>query len=290
MSAPNDDVYRPSDRELLKGAIRQLAAQTGLGVIFAGLVNHSELVITEFVGTTTQGLKNLNVQPGEGVGGRALRNARPVGVSDYFDSDRITHHHDQAVRIEGLRSMVALPVLVDGRGRSILYAATRDRSPIGERLVTELNAGAVQISRELQIRDEVDHRVAILRVVGSLAAEPIDRDLIEVVRLAHAELLSVARITADPELAERILAVTARLVGTASVTGAASRADAPRLTPRETDVLAQVALGCSYAEVGKRLALQSVTVKSYMQAIMAKLDAHSRIEAVIVARRFHLLP
>ena len=40
MSAPNDDVYRPSDRELLKGAIRQLAAQTGLGVIFAGLVNH----------------------------------------------------------------------------------------------------------------------------------------------------------------------------------------------------------------------------------------------------------
>ncbi|TFD53987.1 GAF domain-containing protein [Cryobacterium frigoriphilum] len=291
MTEPNDDVYRPSDRELLKGAIRQLAAQTGLGVIFAGLVNHSELVITEFVGTTTQGLKNLNVQPGEGVGGRALRHARPVGVSDYFDSDRITHHHDQAVRIEGLRSMVALPVLVDGRGRSILYAATRDRSPIGERLVTELGIGALQISRELQIRDEVDHRVAILRVVGSLAAEPIDRDLIEVVRLAHAELLSVASITADPALAERILAVTARLVGTASASGStSSTTDVPRLTPRETDVLAQVALGCSYAEVGKRLALQSVTVKSYMQAIMAKFNAHSRSEAVLVARRFHLLP
>ncbi|SDN78864.1 GAF domain-containing protein [Cryobacterium flavum] len=285
MHAANDDVYRPSDRDLLKGAIRQLAAQTGIAVIFAGLVNHGELVITEFVGTTTQGLKNLNVQPGEGVGGRALHQSRPVGVADYFDSHRITHHHDQAVRIDGLRTMVALPVLVDGRGRSILYAATRDRTSFGERTVGELNAGGERIARELQIRDEVDHRVAILKVVGSLAAEPLDRDLIEVVRLAHAELLSVASITSDPDLSARILAVTARLVGSAS-----APADVPHLTPRETDVLAQVALGCSYEEVGNRLALQAVTVKGYMQAIMAKLNAHSRTEAVRIARAFRLLP
>jgi hypothetical protein len=169
-----------------------------------------------FVGTTTPGLTNLTVQPGEGV---------------------------------------------DGRRRSILYAATRARSPIGDRLVTELNAGAPRISRERQIRDEVDRRVAILRVVGGLASEPIDRDLIEVVRLAHAEPLSVARITADPELAARILAVTARLVRTTSVAGAAlSTADALRLTPRGTAVLAQVTLGCSYAEVGKRLALEKTLV------------------------------
>ena len=150
MSALNDDVYRPCDRELRTGTIHQLAAETGLGVIFADLVNRSELVIIEFVGTTTPGLKNLTVQTGEGV---------------------------------------------DGRGQSILYAATRTRSPIGDRLVTELNAGAPRISRERQIRDEVDRRVAILR-----------------------------------------------------------------LTPRGTAVLAQVTLGCSYAEVGKRLALEKTLV------------------------------
>lgn len=285
MTAANDDVCRPSDRDLLKGAIRQLAAQTGIEVIFAGLVDHGELVITEFVGTTTQGLRNLNVQPGEGVGGRALHQSRAAFVADYFDSHHITHHHDEAVRIEGLHTMVALPVLVAGRGRSILYAATRDRTSFGERTVNELNAGGARIARELQIRDEVDHRVAILKVVGSLAAEPLDRDLIEVVRLAHAELLSVASCTNDPDLAARILAVTARLVGSAS-----APADVPHLTPRETDVLAQVALGCSYAEVGNRLALQAVTVKGYMQAIMAKLNAHSRTEAVRIARGFRLLP
>jgi hypothetical protein len=50
MSALNDDVYRPCGRELRKGTIHQLAAETGLGVIFADLVNRSELVIIEFVG------------------------------------------------------------------------------------------------------------------------------------------------------------------------------------------------------------------------------------------------
>ncbi|WP_426986693.1 response regulator transcription factor [Pseudarthrobacter sp. Y6] len=285
MTGHNNDVYRPSDRDLLRRAIRETAARTRSGVFFAGLVNRTELTITEFFGTTTHGLKNLSVQPGEGVGGRALSQARTIGVADYFDSDSITHHHDEAVRIEGLRTMVALPILVDSRARCILYAATRERTSIGEYVVDELSAGALRISRELAIRDEVDHRVSILRVVHSLAAEPRDRDLLEIVRLAHAELLSVARITDDPELAQRILAVTARLEGSD-----AAPAGAPRLTRRETDVLAQVALGCSYAEAGKRLSLKAVTVKSYMQSIMTKLDVHGRTEAVVAARGFRLLP
>ncbi|MEV7134616.1 GAF domain-containing protein [Arthrobacter sp. NPDC093128] len=166
----------------MKLAIRETAARTGSAVYFAGLVNRTELTITEFFGTATHGLKNLSVQPGEGVGGRALSQARTVWVADYFDSDSITHHHDDAVRIEGLRTMVALPILVDGRARCILYAATRERTSIGECVVTELSASASRISRELAIRDEVDHRVSILRVVQSLAAEPPDRNLIAVRR------------------------------------------------------------------------------------------------------------
>lgn len=280
-----DDVYRPSDRDLLKRSIRETAARTGGGVFFAGLVNRTDLTITEFFGTSTHGLKNLKVQPGEGIGGRALAQARPVGVADYLQSDRITHHHDEAVRIEGLRAMAAVPVLVGGQTRCILYAATRGRTPIGDWVVSELSADSAKISRELAIRDEVDQRVAILRVADSVVEEPPDRDLVEAVRLAHAELLSVACMMDDPELARRILAVTAQLAGPG-----AAPAGSSRFTRRETDVLAQVALGCSYAETGKRLSLKEVTVKSYMQSIMAKLGVHSRMEAVVVARRLRLLP
>jgi hypothetical protein len=36
--------------------------------------------------------------------------------------------------------------------------------------------------------------------------------------------------------------------------------------------------------------LKAVTVKSYVQSIVAKLDVHSRAEAVLAARRLRLFP
>ena len=75
------------------------------------------------------------------MGGRALSQASTVGVADYFDADSITHHHDDAVRIGGPRTLVALPILVDGRAWCIHYAATRERTSTRECVVTELSAG-----------------------------------------------------------------------------------------------------------------------------------------------------
>ena len=62
------------------------------------------------------------------------------------------------------------------------------------------------------------------------------------------------------------------------------------LTPREVDVLSQVALGCTNIEAGQRLSLRPETVKSYLRSAMGKLDASSRHEAVVTARRLGLLP
>jgi hypothetical protein len=47
--------------------------------------------------------------------------------------------------------------------------------------------------------------------------------------------------------------------------------DDAHLTPRELDVLAQVALGCSNAEAAQRLSLKPETVKSYLRSAAAKL-------------------
>ncbi|NUQ96456.1 MAG: hypothetical protein HOY79_07785 [Streptomyces sp.] len=44
----------------------------------------------------------------------------------------------------------------------------------------------------------------------------------------------------------------------------------PRLTPRELDVLAQVALGCNNAETGLGPSLLPETVKSYLRSAMRK--------------------
>ncbi len=56
------------------------------------------------------------------------------------------------------------------------------------------------------------------------------------------------------------------------------------LTPRETDVLAQVALGRTNKQVARALSLSEKTVKHYMSSVMNKLQVKSRLEAAIYYR------
>lgn len=62
------------------------------------------------------------------------------------------------------------------------------------------------------------------------------------------------------------------------------------LSEREVDVLAHAATGLANGEIAVALGLSPETVKSYLRSALAKLGAHSRREAVEVARRDGLLP
>ncbi|UQN15509.1 response regulator [Gulosibacter sp. ACHW.36C] len=73
-----------------------------------------------------------------------------------------------------------------------------------------------------------------------------------------------------------------RLVGTL-------RAPRIHLTPREADVLAQLATGATNQTIGERLHLSPTTVKSHLAAIYGKLGVSSRTAAVSRARDQGLL-
>ena len=55
------------------------------------------------------------------------------------------------------------------------------------------------------------------------------------------------------------------------------------LTPREIDVLRLVAAGNANKEIGARLSLTEVTIKSHVKNILAKLGASDRTHAVTIA-------
>jgi DNA-binding NarL/FixJ family response regulator len=54
-----------------------------------------------------------------------------------------------------------------------------------------------------------------------------------------------------------------------------------RLTPRETDVLDQLARGFLYKEIEENLHISSGTLRSYIANVYEKLHVHSRTEAVV---------
>jgi len=66
--------------------------------------------------------------------------------------------------------------------------------------------------------------------------------------------------------------------------------DAPdRFTLREIEILRLIAEGLINREIAERLCLSENTVKTYIQGLYQKLDAHNRIEAVMRATKWGLL-
>ncbi len=61
------------------------------------------------------------------------------------------------------------------------------------------------------------------------------------------------------------------------------------LTPREQEVLEWLAEGLSNRQIAKRLSISEHTVKFHIGAVLAKLDASSRTEAVVRGARAGLL-
>ena len=57
--------------------------------------------------------------------------------------------------------------------------------------------------------------------------------------------------------------------------------DLPKLTPRENDVLNQLAKGFRYKEIVDNLGISAGTLHSYISSIYEKLHVHSRTEAVV---------
>jgi DNA-binding CsgD family transcriptional regulator len=283
---------RPDDRDALRAAVREVRAGSGMSVVFGGEVHPGPTApsvrLTELLGMRTGLLRDLEVQVGAGLGGRVLAEGRPAGVEDYGVARDITHEYDGPVLAEGLCTVAAVPVLVDGRPRAVVYAASRERGSLGDRVKDALTRASRRMAGELWIRDEVDRRLAMLQAEAAAGPDRLhDVASLEEVRAVHSDLRLLAQELPDEALRARVHAACNRLAALGQPAGGTP---AVRLSAREVDVLAQVALGCSNAETARRLSVRPETVKSYLSAAMGKLDAHTRHEAVVRARRLSLLP
>ncbi|MEU5918437.1 helix-turn-helix transcriptional regulator [Streptomyces sp. NPDC047141] len=265
----------------LRTALSRLKRAGGLPVVFGGLLQEGAagrtMRIAELSGAATPALRGLTISAGSGLGGKCLALSRPCAVTDYPASRHITHEYDVPVSAEGLRSVIAVPVVVRRKVRGVLYGALRESLPLGDRVFDAAMAAARDVEQALAVRDEV----------RQLLAPPAPGPSWEEVRQAYGELRELAPKVVDPALRERLLAVCGRLE---SASGAAPAVPRVGLTPRETDVLAAVASGATNATAAARLGLRPETVKGYLRSAMRKLGAHTRLEAVVTARRAGVLP
>ncbi|GAB2715778.1 response regulator transcription factor [Streptomyces bullii] len=271
-----------ADRVEIRNALLRLRRSTGLPVAFGGLLEagRQQIRISELDGTATRALSSLAVTSGNGLGGKAVALARPCVVTDYSSSRQISHEYDAPVAAEGLRSVLAVPVVVRHRVRGVLYGALRTARPLGGRVLDTAAEVARDVERALVVRDEARETLGAAR--AGTARDALGAARTEQVREAHAALRALAPRIGDPALRAELLRACALLTGPPPAVA--------RLAPREVDVLACVATGATNAAVAERLGVTAETVKAYLRSAMRKLGARTRGEAVVAARRAGWLP
>lgn len=236
------------DRVLLERAARNLARRPGIPLIFGG-VGTPDVPVTVCFGAQTSALTSLVIRPDRGLGGRALVEKRLLALPRYDRAPDITHDYDEPVLGEGIVGLAVVPLMSGSRVRGLLYAGTRGDEALTPEIVSALAAEGHAASLEISVRDEVERRLGGPDLTGRLR--------------------EIARTTSDPRTRQELLHLADRPLTPA----------AP-LTPRQRQVLELAEVGLRNAEIGARLGLSEQTVKTYMKALMVRLGARSRSEAV----------
>lgn len=170
----------------------------------------------------------------------------------------VAHGLDLAARLEP--DVVVMDVHV-GEGDGLTATAELTRR-LPETRVVVVTAFA---SRPMLDRAIAAGACALLPKDGSLA------DLLGAVRASHSDGFWV-----HPRLMRRLV----------SVQGAGDADAAPvDLTQREDQVLRLLAEGLDARSISKRLGISIHTCRGHVRSLLAKLGAHSQLEAVAIAKR-----
>lgn len=250
---------RQSDHVLLTRAARSLRRRAGIALVFGGFGEKS-VPVSFCAGGTTSALTSMVIRPRRGLGGKAMLRRGPLAVARYADAREITHDYDGPVLGEGVVGLAVAPLMRGERVGGLLYAGTRTAASLTPEVLGGLASEARAISLELTVRDEVERR---LRADPDRVPDGLDE-----------RLRQIARATTDPRTKDALL----RLLDGSTPDRDADTPDV--LTARQREVLALAELGLRNAEIAERLDLSEQTVKTYMRALMARLGARSRAEAV----------
>lgn len=146
----------------------------------------------------------------------------------------------------------------------------------------------------VQVATEVKQRrpdTMVVMITG--AAE--DRILLAAIEAGCSGYVTKDRAAADVANAVRVAAAGDALLSPAQMArllprlSRSFRAVGSDLTERESEVLRMLALGSSNKAIAAELFLSVNTIRNYVQSILTKLDAHSKLEAVATAVREGIL-
>ncbi|RBY96353.1 DNA-binding response regulator [Blastococcus sp. TF02-8] len=120
---------------------------------------------------------------------------------------------------------------------------------------------------------------------GFLLKDAAPEEMLGAIRTVHAGD-SVIAASSTRRLLQHVAPM---LRGAAVATGPGDDRALTELTPREREVLEQMALGASNSEIAAHLFVSEATVKTHVGRVLAKTGSRDRVQAVVLAYRTGLV-
>jgi DNA-binding NarL/FixJ family response regulator len=160
----------------------------------------------------------------------------------------------------------------------LLDVGLQDRNSLrlAETVRKEMAASRVIVMDLLPVHEEIAEFVNA-GVAGFILKDATFDDFIETIR----SVADGAQVL-PPRMTGTLFSQIAR---TAVQRGQAAALDDVRMTQREREVIALIAVGMSNKEIAHRLTIATDTVKSHVRTVMDKLALHTRLQIAAYAHR-----
>lgn len=149
-------------------------------------------------------------------------------------------------------------------------AGLRQAAPAARVLMLTVSEDAQTLSRALS---HGAHGYLLKTVDSDMLVQAIDRALQD-------------RSTISPEMTDKLVSAFQTLHTTAAPAAAeppAAEGPLALLSPREREILREIAAGASNKEIARTLGIAETTVKIHVQHILRKLHLSSRVQAAVMA-------
>ena len=134
---------------------------TGVETAFTGELTEDGQMVLHLPVNLSDAVEGLAAPCAASLGGRVYSTGRPVWISDYRTADKITPRFRSAAEAEGLRAVIGVPIVHEGKVLGVLYGGNREHTNFADRTTSALEAVAARMATAHVVADRARHTAEV---------------------------------------------------------------------------------------------------------------------------------
>lgn len=149
-------------RTAFRSILERLPDEVGIDIAWIGELDATDsILLGHSVRARTDAVDGLVVPPGVGLAGRVIQTARPQWVADYSVGAGLIRPFSAEAEREGVKGMIAVPLVHGGRWLGVLYGAHRAEASYGDLAVRTLEVAAARAANAAVVAERARHSAEV---------------------------------------------------------------------------------------------------------------------------------